>query len=71
MASQGKPAAMHVISAPGIEIDEGRVVVIRAEGPAAKVVDLTPEWTSWSVDEWLVMLNEVESMPNSVVAMKE
>jgi hypothetical protein len=57
--------------APGVEIEEGRLVVIRVDGPTARVVDLTPEGISWSVDEWLVMLNEVESMPNSVVAMKE
>jgi hypothetical protein len=59
------------LAAPGVEIDEGRLVVIRVEGQAVKVVDLTPEGISWSVDDWYVMFNEVESMPNSVVAMKE
>ena len=45
--------------------------MIRVEGPAAKVVDLTPEGISWSVDDWYVVFNEVEAMPNPVVAMKE
>ncbi len=78
-----------------VEIDEGQQVVIRFDGPAAKVVDLTPEGVSRSVDDWYVMLNVAdvsaipacllpvcvddwyvmlnvaESLPNSVVAMKE
>jgi hypothetical protein len=66
-----------------VEIEEGRVVVIRVDDSMAKVVDLTPQAASYRlekslrnlesplVDDWLLMLNEVESMPNSIVAMKE
>ena len=59
------------LSSPQVEIEEGRLVVIRVQGPAAKVVDLTPEGISWSVDDLYVMFNEVESMSNSDVAMKK
>jgi hypothetical protein len=59
------------LSSPKVEIEEGRLVVIRVQGPAAKVVDLTPEGISWSVDDLYVMFNAVESMSNSEVAMKE
>jgi len=59
------------LSSPSVEIEEGQQVVIRFEGTAAKVVDLTPEGVSRSVDDWYVMLNVAESLPNSVVAMKE
>jgi hypothetical protein len=54
-----------------IEIDEGQRVVIRVEGPSAKVVELTPDGASWSVDGWYEMFNYVEGMPNSVVAMQD
>jgi hypothetical protein len=59
------------LSSPSVEIEEGQQVVIRFEGPTAKVVDLTPEGVSRSIDDWYVMLNVAESLPNSVVAMKE
>jgi hypothetical protein len=58
-------------SSPRVEIDEGRQVVIRFDGSTAKVIDRTPQGVSWSVDDWYVMLNVAESLPNSVVAMKE
>jgi hypothetical protein len=66
-----------------VEIEEGRVVVIRFDDSMAEVVDLTPQAAPFRlekslrnlesplVDDWLLMLNEVESMPNSIVAMKE
>jgi hypothetical protein len=59
------------LSATGVEIEEGRLVVIRVDGPAAKVIDLTPEGTSYSVDDWYLMFNEVEAIDNPVVARKE
>jgi hypothetical protein len=59
------------VKAVPVEIDEGHLVVIRAEGIAAKVVDLTPEEAPYGVDDWYVMYNAVESMANPVVAMKE
>ncbi len=70
-------------SVPVVEIDEGRLVVIFTEGSAAKVVDLTPQAAasrldrrlsnleSAGVDDWLLMLNEAESMTKPLVAMKE
>jgi hypothetical protein len=53
-----------------VEIEEGHQVVIRFEGSTAKVVDRTPAGASWGVDDWYVMLNVAESLPNSVVAME-
>jgi hypothetical protein len=71
----------------GVEIEEGRLVVIRIDGSAAKVVDLTPERMSYSVttmtrptlqpiastalDDWYLVFNAVEAIANPVVAMKE
>jgi hypothetical protein len=66
-----------------IEIDEGRTVVIHVMGTGANVVDLTPQIASYKlqdglrnlesplVDDWLLMLNEAESMTKPLVAMKE
>jgi hypothetical protein len=66
-----------------VEIDEGRLVVIHVEDSAVKIVDLTPQAASYRlekrlrnlesalVDDWLLMLNEVESMTKPLVAMKE
>jgi hypothetical protein len=66
-----------------VEIDEGRLVVIHVEDSAVKIVDLTPQTASYRlemrlrtlesalVDDWLLMLNEVESMTKPLVAMKE
>jgi hypothetical protein len=71
------------LSAPTVEIEEGRVVVIRVEDSTARIVDLTPQTASYRlektlrnlesphVDDWLLMLNEVESMSKPIVAMKE
>jgi hypothetical protein len=54
-----------------IEIEEGQRVVIRIEGPAARVVVLTPERTTYGVDEMYLAFNEVEGIANPKVAMKE
>jgi hypothetical protein len=59
------------LSATGVEIEEGRLVVIRVDGLAAKVIDLTPEGTPYSVDDWYLVFNAVEAIANPVVAMKE
>jgi len=58
-------------SANVIEIEEGQRVVIRIEGPAARVVVSTPERTSYGVDEMYLAFNEVEGIANPTVAMKE
>jgi len=64
-------------SVPPVEIEEGWQVVIHLEGSSAKVVDLTPQGTfeawprSGQSDDWLDMFNQVESMPNTTIAMKE
>ena len=70
-------------SVPVVDIDEGRLVVIHVEGSAAEIVDLTPQAATYRlekrlrnlesalVDDWLLMLNEVESMTKPLVAMKE
>jgi hypothetical protein len=71
IVDQDNSATRPALAPTGVDIEEGRLVVIRVDGPAARVVDLTPEGISWSVDEWLLMLNEVESIPSSVVAMQE
>ena len=41
-------------SIPAVEIEAGRWVVIRMEDSAVKVVDLTPDGMSYSVDDWLL-----------------
>jgi hypothetical protein len=54
-----------------VEIEAGRWVVIRVEDSAVKVVDLTPDGISYSVDDWLLAFNAAEAISNPVVAMKE
>jgi hypothetical protein len=66
-----------------VEIEEGRQVVIYVEGSTATVVDRTPQSAAYRlkrglrnlesplVDDWLLMLNEAESMTKPLVAMKE
>lgn len=54
-----------------VDIEEGRWVVIRVEDSAVKVVDLTPDGISYSVDDWLLAFNVAEAIANPVVAMKE
>jgi hypothetical protein len=74
------------VSTDGVEIEEGRLIVIRIEGPAARVVDLTPERTPPrrptfatrrvglpelpGVDPMYLAFNEVEGIANLVVAME-
>lgn len=58
-------------SFPIVEIDAGRLVVIRMEDSTAKVVDLTPDGISYSVDDWFLVFNAVEAIAKPVVAMKE
>jgi hypothetical protein len=54
-----------------VEIEQGQQVVICIEGPAARVVVLTPDGTSYGVDEMYLAFNEVEGIANPRVAMKE
>jgi hypothetical protein len=70
----------------GVEIEEGRLIVIRIEGPGARVVDLTSEGTPPrrptfatrrvglpelpGVDPMYLAFNEVEGIANLVVAME-
>jgi hypothetical protein len=54
-----------------VEIEEGHMVVIRANWPVPTVVDTMPEETPYGVDPLYVMLNEVESMADLTVAMTE
>jgi hypothetical protein len=55
-----------------IEIEEGSLVVIRADGEEPEVLVRTSESSPFGIDDWLLMFNTVESMaPNPVVAMKE
>lgn len=64
--------AWHISSRPDtVEIEPGRWVVIRVEDSAVKVVDLTPDGISYSVDDWLLAFNAAEAIANPVVAMKE
>jgi hypothetical protein len=59
------------LAVPSVEIDAGQWVIIRVEDSAVKVVDLTPDGMSSSVDDGLLALNAAEAIPNPVVAMKE
>jgi len=60
-----------LLSIPAVEIEAGRWVVIRMDDSAAKVVDLTPDGMSYSVDDWYLVFNAVEAIANPVIAMKE
>jgi hypothetical protein len=42
-----------------VEIEEGQQIVIRIEGPAVRVVDLTPEGLSYGVNDWYLALNKL------------
>jgi hypothetical protein len=62
-----------------VEIEEGQQIVIRIEGPAARVVDLRPEGISYNIfseplynDDWYELFNKMEAIASPpVVAMKE
>jgi hypothetical protein len=58
-------------SVPVVEIETGQQVVIRIEDSAAKVVDLSPDGMSFSVDDWYLVFNAVEAIANPALAMKE
>jgi len=60
-----------LLSGAAVEIEAGRWMVIRMEESAAKVVDLTPEGVSWSVDDLYLAFNAVEAIANPVIVMKE
>jgi hypothetical protein len=60
-----------VLTVPAVEIEAGQWVVIRVEDSTVKVVDLTPDGISYSVDDWLLAFNSAEAIANPVVAMKE
>jgi len=54
-----------------LEIEEGQFVVIRLDGPAPEMVNLTPERRPFGADPWLEMHNVMESGLDPKVAMKE
>ncbi len=55
-----------------IEIEEGRVVLIRVSSAAQQVVSIASGPAEGGVDDWFVFFNEVEPLAsNSVVAMQE
>jgi len=55
-----------------IEIEEGNLVVIRSVGQKPEVLVLTSESSPFGIDDWLLMLNAMESIDlNPVVAMKD
>jgi hypothetical protein len=60
-----------LLSVPAVDIEAGQQVVIRVEGSAATVVDVTPDGISYSVDDWYLVFNAIEAIANPVVAMKE
>jgi hypothetical protein len=60
-----------LLSVSAVEIEPGPLVVIRMEDSTVKVVDLTPDGISYSVDDWFLVFNAVEDIAKPVVAMKE
>jgi hypothetical protein len=60
-----------LLSVPAVDIEAGQQIVIRVEGSAATVVDVTPDGISYSVDDWYLVFNAIEAIANPVVAMKE
>jgi hypothetical protein len=66
------PSAIRVSSPVRVEadIEEGRLLVILADGPAAQVMDKTPPEMAYGVDAMYVMFNVVESIANPVVASR-
>lgn len=76
VADDSKPAlaasgSVDATSLP-IDIEEGSLVVIEAEGEKPEVKVLISENSPFGIDDWLVMFNKMESMDlKPVVAMKE
>ena len=62
-----------LLSLPAVDVEEGSlvVIVIPATGEKPMVVDRTPEWMFFGVDDWYLVYNAVEALANPVVAMKE
>jgi hypothetical protein len=52
------------------EIEEGRLVVIRAYGVSPQVIDVTPQELAYGVDPWFVMYNWFESINYSEIASR-
>ena len=65
------PKETGLLSDSAVEIEPGPLVVIRMEDSTVKVVDLTPDGISYSVDDWFLVFNAVEDIAKPVVAMKE
>jgi hypothetical protein len=57
-------------SVPAVEIEAGRLVVIRMEDSSARVVDPSPDGISFSVDDWFLVFNAVEAIAKPIVALK-
>jgi hypothetical protein len=67
----GRAAAPAALST--VDVEEGSLVVIVIPGGGEKptIVDRTPEWMSFGVDDWYLVYNAVEALANPVVAMQE
>ena len=52
------------------DIEEGRLLVIRADGPLPLVMDKTPPEMAFRVDSMLLMFNEFESMAIPKIASR-
>ncbi len=61
------------LSMAPVEVEEGSLVVIVIPGAGEKptIVDRTPEWMFFGVDDWYLVYNVVEALASPVVAMKE
>jgi hypothetical protein len=77
-SSPSQPAAVAVIaqvSYPSmdsvIDVEEGEVPLIRADGTRVRVDELAAQETSNGVDEWYLFFNVLEPMARSVMAMAE
>ncbi|OJW20659.1 MAG: hypothetical protein BGO49_03510 [Planctomycetales bacterium 71-10] len=54
-----------------VRIEEGQLVLIRGDGDAAQVADLSPRLGSEGVDAWYLVHNFFESAAGPFVAMAE
>jgi hypothetical protein len=72
-SSTPRPTQVVNTGPAAVEVEEGRLVVIVIPGGGEKptVVDRTPEWMFFGVDDWYLVYNAVEALANPVVAMKE
>jgi hypothetical protein len=66
------PSAIRVDSPVRVEadIEEGRLLVILADGPLPQVMDKTPAEMAYRVDSMLLMFNEIESMGHPMIASR-